>query len=435
MARIQLPHQYKPRDYQLPFLRAWEKYKRIVWVAHRRSGKDKTVFAHLPVRMFERVGLYLYFLPRYTQAKKVIWNGADKDGFRFLSHFPEEIIKNKNETEMRIELINGSIIQMVGADNIDSIVGTNPVGVVFSEYSLMKSKVWDFIRPILAENGGWAVFIFTPRGTNHAFKLLEHARKDVENWWSQVLTVEDTQAISEHILDQEQEEMPSDLFSQEYFCNFLEGASSFFKGVDRNVYKGNEPIYPSHYYKQGVDLAKFQDFTVITPFDLCTFKVYKQDRFNQIDYVLQKAKIEASYLRYHKAKTTIDSTGVGEPVYDDLYDHKIDIEPFHFTEHSRRDLLINLQVLIEQDKIKLPDDEGLINELKAFHWTLTDTGKLRIESDITDDRVMSLALAVWDIPSSPRKPRVNEDKLIVSQFDSHTKAKKKYFTGSPYLRR
>ena len=104
---IKLPHKWTPRPYQLNFLRAWDNgIKRFILVWHRRSGKDKTVFPQIPKKMFERVGLYLYFLPKYTQARKVIWNGADKEGFRLLAHIPEELIKNKNETEMRIELRN-----------------------------------------------------------------------------------------------------------------------------------------------------------------------------------------------------------------------------------------------------------------------------------------------------------------------------------------
>jgi hypothetical protein len=167
MSEITLPHKYSPRHYQLPILKAWDSgIKRLLWVAHRRSGKDKTIFANLPKKMMERVGTYYYFLPTYSQAKKVIWTGADKTGFRFLDHFPKEIVKTINQADMIVELVNGSILQMVGADNIDRIVGTNPIGVVFSEYSLMKEEVWNFISPILAENDGWAVFIMTPRGMN-----------------------------------------------------------------------------------------------------------------------------------------------------------------------------------------------------------------------------------------------------------------------------
>ena len=125
-------------------------------------------------------------LPTYSQAKKVVWLGADRDGMKFLDHFPRQIIKNVNQSDMIIELINGSILQLVGADNIDRIVGTNPIGIVFSEFPLMKKDVWDFIFPILNENGGWAVFVMTPRGTNHAYDLMQVVKNDPK-WFVEVL--------------------------------------------------------------------------------------------------------------------------------------------------------------------------------------------------------------------------------------------------------
>ena len=74
---------------------------------------------------------------------------------------------NENVTEMKIKLKNGSLFQVVGTDNIDSVVGTNPIVCVFSEYSLQDKRAWEFIRPILRENDGIAIFIYTPRGKTH----------------------------------------------------------------------------------------------------------------------------------------------------------------------------------------------------------------------------------------------------------------------------
>src|SRR3569623_1517907 len=281
---------------------------------------------------------------------------------------------------MQIELVNGSIIQLIGADNIDRIMGTNPVGVIFSEYSLMKPGVWEFIRPILAENGGWAGFIFTPRGMNHAWKLMQVALANPQDWYVSVLGVEDTKAIGEDELRQERVEMPQALYDQEYNVKFIESAAAVFKGVDYCVdVMGKWKLSPYHRFRVGVDLAKANDFTVITPFDLMTFSVGKQERFNQIDYNLQKAKIEANYFKYGKAFVRIDSTGVGEPIYDDLVAKQINVEPYHFTEPSRKDLLQNLALLIEQQKIRIPDDEMLLNELRSFQYTVSDRGKLRME--------------------------------------------------------
>ena len=113
-------------------------------------------------KAIEKIGVYFYFLPTYTQAKKIIWDGIDNNGFKFLDHIPEKITKNKNGQEMKIELINGSIIQLIGTDNYDAIRGTNPIGCVFSEYAFQNPMAWEVVKPILKLNGGWAIFNTTP---------------------------------------------------------------------------------------------------------------------------------------------------------------------------------------------------------------------------------------------------------------------------------
>ena len=408
---IQIPHKFKPRIYQIPILKAFDKgCKRAVIVWNRRSGKDKTILQIVIKEMLKKVGTYYYIFPTYSQGRKILWDGIDKSGMRFIEHFPKELISGiPNETEMRIELVNGSAFQIIGVDKIDNIVGTNPIGCVFSEYPLQKPKGWDFIRPILAENGGWAIFDFTPRGMNHGWKILQQAKS--EGWFWQVLTVEDTQAIPADVLEAEKRTMPQALFEQEYYCKFIEGAGQFFKRIDENIWSGELSYDLGHIYRLGVDLAKYQDWTVITPIDLTeTFKIGKQERFNQIDYNLQKSRIEATCRKYGLAQSRIDSTGVGEPINDDLVARGLPIEPFHFTEQSRKDLLNNLQIKLAQDMIKIPDDEILISELKSFQYSLAENGKLKIgvPEGLHDDCVMSLALAVWDLPLYPNNPKPNK---------------------------
>jgi hypothetical protein len=364
---------------------------------HRRGGKDKTTLQAVISKMLNKVGTYYYFLPTYNQAKKVIWNGMDKSGMKFLDHFPKEIVKKRNETEMKIELVNGSIFQVVGADNIDSIVGTNPIGVVFSEYPLMKPQVWEFIRPILAENGGWAIFVYTPRGKNEGWKLLQMAKEN-KGWWHQVLTVDDTDAIPKEVLEQERLEMPADLFDQEYYVKFIDGASSVFRKIDQNIHTEEIKSEWNRKYQIGIDLAKYQDFTVLTAIDLHTFKVAKQERFNKLDWNTQKEQI-IKFIRYWNSGTVyMDTTGLGDPIYDDLAKQGMNIEPFRFTETSREQLLSGLKILIEQNKIKLPNDPILIDELKGFQYELVGQKvKMRVPEGLHDDTVMSLALAVWGL--------------------------------------
>lgn len=222
---LKIPHLYKCRPYQIPF---WEAMKagadRAVLVWHRRAGKEKTCWNYLISKAVQKVGIYYYFFPHFSQGRKILWDGIDKDGFRFLDHIPTDLISGTpNSTEMKIRLQNGSLIQIIGTNNIDSIVGTNPVGCVFTEYSLQDPVAWQLIRPILVENGGWAVFNFTPRGANHGKDIYEMAKENPK-WFCQLLTIKDTGVVSEKDIDKEREAgMSEDFIQQEFYCSFTLG--------------------------------------------------------------------------------------------------------------------------------------------------------------------------------------------------------------------
>ena len=239
---VDLPHQFIARDYQLPLLKAIQSQGilRACEVWHRRSGKDKTLINLITAMSQSRVGIYYYFFPTYNQGRKILWDGIDKTGIPFLSHIPAEIIKAKNSSEMKISLHNGSLIQIIGTDNIDSIVGTNPIGCVFSEYALQNPQAWDFIRPILAENGGWAVFNFTPRGKNHGWELFKMAERNPA-WFCEVLTVNDTGGcITPEMIQAERESgMSEEMIQQEFYCSW-------------------EASNPGAYYAQEIRLAREQ---------------------------------------------------------------------------------------------------------------------------------------------------------------------------------
>ena len=228
---LTLPFNFKCRPYQRPFFEAMKSgIKRAVLVWHRRAGKEKTCWNFLIMRAAQKIGVYYYFFPSFAQGRKVLWDFIDKDGYKVLDHLPKELILgNPNATEMKIRLRNGSIIQVIGTNNIDSIVGTNPIGCVFSEYSLQDPNAWTLIRPILVENGGWAVFNFTPRGQNHAKEIYEMAKKNPD-WFCQLLTVEDTKKedgkriISDEDIQAERlAGMSEDYVQQEFYCSFTLG--------------------------------------------------------------------------------------------------------------------------------------------------------------------------------------------------------------------
>jgi phage FluMu gp28-like protein len=418
---ITIPHAFQPRDYQIKLLSAKARFKVAVW--HRRAGKSKTVLNQQVIRTQLKKGIYYYILPTYSQAKRVMWDSLVRE------HIPPEIIDKKNDSELAIYYKNGSIQRFVGAENPDSHRGSNPCDVVFDEYSEQPEEIWTAIfQPVLRENKGTATFIFTPKGKNHSWKLLQLGKDNPEEWFTSVLSVDDTNTFTNEELDEIRRNTPQSLFEQEYKCSFLDGAGQFFRRVRANLYPVDTPLTEQGDFQLGVDLAKYQDWTVITPFNLNHFVAYPQERFNQVDWNLQKARIEAGARRFSNALVWPDATGVGDPVVEDLRSRGIRIggenqEGFKFTEVSRMNLLNNLAILLEQDKIKIPNDEGLLTELESFKYTLTETGRIKVvvPDNMTDDRVMSLALSVWGVRDPIRTSyfdvnRVEQNRANANRF-------------------
>jgi hypothetical protein len=222
-------------------------YKKLFLLWHRRSGKDVVAFnVMIRAAIRKKAGVYFYCLPTYSHARKVIWDGILSSGMKFLDFIPPELIANKNGQEMKITLVNGSLIQLVGSDTAQqSLVGTNPQGVVFSEWALAEPSAYQFIRPALLYNDGWAIFVTTPRGRNHAYEMHEVA-KNSSDWFCSVKTINDTGVISMEEINKERLTMSQDLIDQEYFVSYTAGVegSYYCKYIDKMRLNGQIGIVP-----------------------------------------------------------------------------------------------------------------------------------------------------------------------------------------------
>ena len=168
-------------------------------------------------------------LPQYEQARKSVWQAVNPHtGKRRINEaFPAAIRKRTREDQMMIEFVNGSTWQLVGSDNYNSLVGSPPVGVTASEWALADPSAWGYLSPILRENGGWAVFISTPRGRNHLCKMFEGFRDDPE-WFverkgiyeTKALTPEQIEASLREYVATYGEDHGRSIFAQEYECSF-----------------------------------------------------------------------------------------------------------------------------------------------------------------------------------------------------------------------
>lgn len=221
--KISLPYEWLPRHYQEGFWEAMLAGKRRALLAwHRRAGKDLTAFnwAVLDMAALHPGGQWWHVWPTYEQGRKGWWEGADNTGRRFLDYVPPGLVKRKREDMMMLELTNGSIYRIVGAEDPDKLVGANPVGLIMTEFSLHNPAAWDYLRPILAANEGTAIFPFTPRGRNHAHQLYMNVRNNPD-WYCSTLSIEQSGALPMSVLDDERAEgMSEELIQQEYYVSF-----------------------------------------------------------------------------------------------------------------------------------------------------------------------------------------------------------------------
>jgi len=275
--KVELPNLWTPRAYQEPL---WKHLhgggKRAIAIWPRRHGKDDAALHFTACAAHERVGVYWHLLPQQNQARKAIWDAVNPHtGRRRIDDAcPQALRDTTREQDMLIRFKTGSTWQVIGSDNYDALVGTPPIGVVFSEWALSNPQAWSLIRPILLENGGWAVFITTPRGRNHAHRMFQMAQAS-DDWFAERLTSDDTGVFTPESLATERAELIAErgeedgeaIFQQEYMTSWsaaLPGAY-YARLIDKAEADGRVGFVPYNPQKQvhtAWDLGR-NDATVI----------------------------------------------------------------------------------------------------------------------------------------------------------------------------
>ncbi|MDX3926748.1 MAG: hypothetical protein QHC90_13215 [Shinella sp.] len=258
-------HQFRVRWYQRRFHEALinRTHDRLIAIWHRRAGKDEIVLNAMRELAWKNPGTYWHCFPEQKQARKAIWNGVNghTGKRRIFEAFPPQIIKRMQDDDMFIELNNGATFQLIGSDRYDSTVGSGPKGIAYSEWALSNPSAWAYHSPMIRETGGFAAFITTPRGNNHAKTMYDRAKGN-DSWFSELLSIEDTKALSESDLAealQEYQDMHGidlgrAIFEQEYLCSFAGAMVGAYWGAEMaNAERQGrirplaiDPAYPVH---------------------------------------------------------------------------------------------------------------------------------------------------------------------------------------------
>ncbi|SPJ25040.1 hypothetical protein [Palleronia abyssalis] len=323
---LTIPHDWQPRPHQRRLYAAFghgKPCRRGCAVWHRRAGKDSVALNLTARDMFRRVGTYWHLFPEQAQARRAVWNGIDGAGRRIIDQvFPASIRTRTSAQEMLIETVNGSVWQMAGSDNFDSLVGSNPVGVVFSEWSLANPEAWDYLRPILVENDGWALFIYTPRGHNHAYGTYARAL-EAEGWFCERLTVEDTGLILPDQIEEERRAgMSEGKIRQEFYCSFE--AETDDQLISHELVAGAmaRKVRPERFEEKviGVDVARFgDDKSAICFRHGRDGNAVPYERHAGLDTMQLAARVGDWILRWRPDTVFVDDGGVGGGVVDRLH--------------------------------------------------------------------------------------------------------------------
>lgn len=302
------------------------------------------------------------------------------------------------EVDRKVEFPGGGWYQVRSADDPDSLRGEGLDRVILDECAFIAESAWnEALRPALSDRKGSALFVSTPSGRNWFWRLWTRGQSgDDPEWASWRFPSTLNPFLDPAEIESARKDLPERTFRQEYECEFIEESGGVFRNVEICVDADRshpDAPHPHQVYTMGVDLARTQDFTVITILDGLGRQVY-HERFNQIAWERQIGAIVNAASQYH-AHVVIDSTGVGEPIYDRVQMAGIPTTPFHFSSASKGPLIDALAMRIEQGGLRLMDVPQQTAELLAYQYELTPSRNVRMNAPagFHDDCVIALALA------------------------------------------
>lgn len=321
-------------------------------------------------------------------------------GFRELKLLSRQIPGVKiSETKKNIIFPSGGEISVKSVDNEHNLRGEGLDLLVCDEVGFYRNceSIWmEALRPTLSDRKGSAIFISTPKGFNFFHTLFSKGNDEQEqDWKSWHYPSNANPFFPEEEFEIAKRELPNDIFQQEYCAVFLKDGGTVFKNLSA-VIKPLPNNIKYHSFCMGVDLARIQDYTVLTIMDRTNGHVIEVDRFNQVDWEFQRQRIERMARKYNNCEIQMDANSIGDVIVQDLNRRGLRIKPFKYTNESKTKLIQDLILGIEDEKIIIPPKYvQTINELKMFTMDISPTGKLLYSHPPGghDDCVQSLALA------------------------------------------
>jgi hypothetical protein len=352
-----------------------------------------------------------YFIPKINKLPQSMWNWRK---------------------QQKILELNGSYIDFRSIDNPLNLEGfgydkafLNEAGIILKDEYLwnnaIKPMFWDFPNVKVVVGG-------TPKGKGVFNELYERGLDPNQpNYKSFHYTSFDSPF--EHIhkaIREDMASMPEMVIKQEIMAEFLDDNGTVFRGIELVATATPQKPIDGHLYVIGIDLAKVQDWTVLSVYDRATNAQVYQDRFNKLEWPFQKAKIIEMAKHYNNALCIIDATGLGDPICDDLLRAGVSVEPIKLTNEGKKEIIEKLSIWIEQRIIKILNIPDTIREFKNFTYDISSTGRIRYEAPagFSDDIVISHALALSSLVPINKIVTVKPKTIIEIGYEE---AKRKHY--------
>ena len=373
-------------DKQRAFLFAPERYS--ITEATTKSGKT----AGCLVWLFEQAALgngdgrnYWWIAPTFPVATIA---------YRRMKRMVPRELYSYHDTDHTVTLANGAVIWFKGADKPDSLYGEDVYAAVIDEASRCKEESWHAVRSTLTATRGPIRIIGNVKGRkNWAYHLARKAEQGAPDMAYFRLTAWD--AVEGGILAREEVEdaqrtLPEAVFRELYLAEPSDDGGNPFgiKAIRACV----GPLSSASPAVWGIDLAKSNDWTWAIALD-GNGKVCRSERW-QGPWSATLERV-ASLVNASQARALIDSTGVGDPIVEQLTAKCGGlVEGFKFTSQSKQQIMEGLAAAIHQSRVTFPEGQ-LVNELESFEYEYTKTGvRYSAPEGLHDDGVCALALAV-----------------------------------------
>ena len=387
--RITLP---RPHDKQRAFIESDAKRKIIV--AGRRGGK--TTGASMLAAMRAMDGHRVLEAAPVSDQTNAFWEAVK--GY-FSEPISSKVIK-KNETDRLLEFPNGGRIRCKTAHDADTLRGDFADLLILDEYSFMEPDAWELVgMPMLADNDGDAVFIFTPNRRNHAYLMYQRAIADeTRRWQAWHFTSMDNPYLSASALADLKSDMTDEAYRQEILAEFLEGEGAVF----RNIYACmHAPLdtkpedHKGHEIVLGGDWGKQHDYTTFSGGCVTCHREVFKDRFNKIDYHFQRERMKVLCDKWHVKRALVELNSIGEPNFEELQRSGLPVIGFQTTAQSKPPLIENLALALEKVEWQFQSDPVWTGELEAYERKVSaTTGRSQYSAPdgMYDDTVVARAL-------------------------------------------